>query len=92
MKRSEERVQVTTVFGDVEPGVVAQIDRGEPEILSETRTVGGLFLAALTIRVQPPRFFGLTQAVEKDRHLRSRCWEGDREIVVVGSDVRPGSS
>ena len=65
------------VLGDVQAGVVAQIDGGVPEFLSEPRTIGGLGAAAVAIRVQPPRFLGFAQTVNEDRHLRGRLGEGD---------------
>ena len=58
------------VLGDVEAGVVTQIDRGVSEVVSEPGTVGGLFASAVAIGVQPPGFLGLAQAVDEDRQLR----------------------
>ena len=54
----EERGEVPAVLGDVEAGVVAQIDGRVPEVVREPGPVSGLGADAVAIGVQPPGLLG----------------------------------
>ena len=88
----EQTGEMPAVLGDVETGVVAQVDRGVPEVVGEPRTIGGLGAAAVAIGVQPPRLLGFAQAVNENRHFRGRLREGDLERVAPRCDIGSGPS
>ena len=74
-QRAEQRVERAAVLGDVQPGVVAQVDRGQPEVALQLAAVGDRRVAVVPLRAVAPRVLGLGEAVQEDGQPAGRVRE-----------------
>src|SRR5207237_4039705 len=72
----EQFGEATTVVGDVEPAVVADIQRRVAELLAKPGTVAAPSQRLAAADRQPPRLLRLAQPVDEEGEPCRRFWEG----------------
>ena len=65
-QRAEQRVEGAAVLGDVQAGVVAQVDRRQPEVALQQAAVGDRRVAVVPLGAVAPGVLGLGQPVQED--------------------------
>jgi hypothetical protein len=89
----EKPREPAAVLGDVEAGVVAEVERAEVEIVTKLLPVGARPWALgvrVGLRADPPRFLCLAEAVDEDREPGGRVFERLLEsLTAVRSSAPP---
>ena len=82
----EQRRQAGAVVGDVQPAVVADVHRGEPDVAHPGAEAEGAVRSLFALR-GPPRVLGLTQTVDEHHETTGRLRKHPTQTGTVDQHV-----